>query len=70
MRMSMKFNGSERKIRETLLRMDEGYVLDFSNRTMENLFQENFEIEMYNLNYNRENLYYYNANRQLTIWKD
>jgi hypothetical protein len=66
----MKFNGSERKILETLFGMSQGYVLDFSNRTMEEFFQEHFGIEIYNPKYDRENLSSSKANRLRTIWED
>ena len=66
----MKFNGSERKILETLFGMSQGYVLDFSNRTMEEFFQEHFGIEIYNPKYDRENLSASKANRLRAIWED
>lgn len=66
----MKFNGSERKIIETLFGMSEGYVLDFSNRTMEEFFQEHFGIEIYSPKYDRENLSASKANRLRAIWED
>lgn len=66
----MKFNGSERKILETLFGMSQGYVLDFSNRTMEEFFQEHFGIEIYNPKYDRENLSSSKANRLRTIWEN
>ena len=50
--------------------MDGGYVLDFSNPRMENFFQENFEIEIYNPKYDRENLSASKANRLRAIWED
>ncbi len=70
MRMSIKFNGSERKIIETLFGMSQGYVLDFSNRTIEEFFQEHFGIEIYSPKYDRENLSASKANRLRTIWED
>lgn len=66
----MKFNGSERKILETLFGMSQGYVLDFSNRTMEEFFQEHFGIEIYSPKYDRENLSASKANRLRAIWED
>lgn len=65
----MKFNGSERKILETLFDMGGGYVLDFSNRTMEEFFQEHFEIEIYDPKYDRENHSASKANRLRAIWE-
>lgn len=68
--MTMRFNGSERKIIETLFGMSQGYVLDFSNRTIEEFFQEHFGIEIYSPKYDRENLSASKANRLRAIWED
>ena len=49
--------------------MGGGYVLDFSNRTMEEFFQEHFEIEIYDPKYDRENHSASKANRLRAIWE-
>ncbi len=42
---------SERRALERPFHMDSGYVLDFSNRTIDHFFEDNFRIEFYSLAY-------------------
>lgn len=66
----MKLSGNEKKILETLFEMGGGGVLDFSHRTMEEFFRENFEIELYDIKYDRENRSGSKANRLRGIWDE
>jgi hypothetical protein len=42
-----RFNREEQRTIERTLGMQEGYVLDFSNRTIEDFFDDNFNLEFY-----------------------
>ncbi len=64
----MVLSGTDKKILETLFDMRGGYVLDFSNRTMEEFFRDNFGIAIYDKKYDVENLTDSKANRLRGIW--
>ncbi len=61
-----KFDVTEKKILEKFFEMESGYVLDFSNRTFEEFFNDTFGINIYDEKYN------YNsgskANRLRAFW--
>jgi len=59
---------SERKILETLFQMEGGYVLDFSDNSMERFFKEDFNIELYNEKYDLDFPSRSKANRLRGIW--
>ncbi|CAL2083329.1 abortive infection family protein [Tenacibaculum dicentrarchi] len=63
-----KITRIERKKLEKCLDMEEGYVLDFVNRTFEDFFLESFNIEIYNEKYNSGNSGS-KANRLREFWK-
>ena len=58
---------TDKKLLEKLLEMESGYVLNFSDRTMEEFFKDNFGINIYDEKYN-----YYTgskANRMRSFWQ-
>ena len=42
---------SEKRVIDQILDMEEGYVLDFSNRTIEEFFEDEFGIQFYDQRY-------------------
>lgn len=60
-------NSIERLKLERMFGMASGYVLDFSNRTFEEFFLENFKIEIYDVQYDYESGS--KANRLRQFWR-
>ncbi|MFC1622777.1 hypothetical protein ACFL16_00085 [Patescibacteria group bacterium] len=60
----------EKKILEKYFGMESGYVLDFSNRTMEDHFKEEFSIGIYAPKYDTEYYTDSKANRLRGIWRE
>ena len=46
-----ELNRSEKRVIDQILDMEEGYVLDFSNRTIEEFFEDEFGIQFYDQRY-------------------
>ena len=59
----------DKAILEKIFRMGEGYVLDFSDRTMEAFFAEEFEIDVYDKKYDFDFPSRSKANRMRGIWR-
>lgn len=64
----MKLNSNDKKILETLFRMKDGYVLDFSNSSMSAFFEEEFGIAIYDEKYDIDFASESKANRLRGIW--
>lgn len=60
---------SDKKILEKLFRMESGYVLNFSDRTMEEFFKEEFKISVYDKKYDSDSRTRSKANRLRSIWE-
>lgn len=59
----------DKAILEKIFQMEQGYVLDFSDRTMEAFFAEEFEIDVYDKKYDFDFPSRSKANRMRGIWK-
>ncbi len=65
--MSDLYNSEKRKL-ELILRMNEGYVLNFNNNTMAQFFFDNISIDIYDEKYNT-NKSGSKANRMRAFWE-
>lgn len=59
----------DKAILEKIFQMEQGYVLDFSDRTMEAFFAEEFEIDVYDKKYDFDFPSRSKANRMRGIWR-
>ncbi len=64
-----QIKGTDKAILEKLFGMQGGYVLDFSDRTMEQFFQDEFKINIYDTKYDFDFSSRSKANRLRGIWK-
>lgn len=65
-----EIKGMDKKILEKYFGMEGGYVLDFSNRTMEEYFMESFGINIYSHKYDTVTWTDSKANRLRGIWRE
>lgn len=64
----MKLHSNDKKVLETLFRMQTGYVLEFSNNSMSTFFEEEFGIAIYDEKYDFDFQSDSKANRLRGIW--
>lgn len=62
-------NSRDKAILEKVLRMEQGWLLDFSDRTMQNFFSETFKINIYDEKYDFDFPSKSKANRLRGIWR-